>query len=177
MAKDQDNIRIYGSEDDTVWLAPLGTTLPTGLAAPGAGFEDVGYLGESGIDLTRDDSVQQFRAHQGGKVVRKKITESSTSFVFRTLEDNETTAKLADNVISSSTATGVTTSVLSSAREVQAYACVVDKFDAGIHERHVIARLEVAGGGTETWSNSELTEREFTGEVIGNFTKIVGPAA
>ena len=29
MAKDQDAIHIYGSDDDTIWLAPLGTTLPT----------------------------------------------------------------------------------------------------------------------------------------------------
>lgn len=177
MAKDQDNIHIYGSEDDTVWLAPLGSTLPTSLAAPDAAFKDVGYLGEDGIDLNRDDSVQQFRAHQGGKVVRKKITESSTTITFRTLEDNETTAALADNVVSSVTATGVTTEVLSSAREVTGYACIVDLYDGGVHKRYVTPRLDVAGGGTETWSNSELTEREFTGEIIGNFTRITGPAA
>ena len=173
--KDQDNIHIYGSEDDTLWLAQLGTTLPTGLGDPGDAFNDVGFTGESGFDLNREDDVQAFKVHQAGKTVRKKVTSSSTSLVFRTVEENETTDKLADNIVATETAGLVTTQTISSARKVQTYAAVLDLYDDGIMVRRAIPRFEVAGGGTETFSNSALTEREFTGEIIGDHFKIVGP--
>lgn len=173
--KDVDNIHIFGSEEDTLWLAPLGTTLPTGLEAPAAAFNDVGYNGESGFDLNREDDVASFKVHQGGKTVRKKVTSSATSIVFRTVEENEVTAKLADNITATATLEGVTTSTISSARKVQAYAAVLDLYDDGVMVRRCIPRYEVAGGGTETFSNSAITEREFTGEIIGDHFKIVGP--
>lgn len=178
MAKDQDNIRIYGSEDDTIYLAPLGTTLPTGLAAPGEAFLDAGYLGEDGIDFNRDVDVAEFRVHQGGKIVRKKVTSSGRSIVFRLVEDNAVADSLSDKVVTGPTvASGVTTTEYSDASEVAIRAAVIDRFDAGIHVRLVIPRFEVTVSGTESWSNSAITEREATGSIIGNYTKIVGPVA
>lgn len=175
MVKDQDNIHIYGGDGDTVWLAPLGTTLPTGLAAPGSGFEDVGYLGEDGIDFNREADVEEFRVHQAGKVVRKKVTSSSKNIVFRAVEDNEVVEGIVDKVVSSTTATGVTTTVLSDATEVQVRAAVIDLYDGGYMTRYVIPRFEVVASGTETWSNASITERECTGTIIGNYTRITGP--
>jgi hypothetical protein len=175
MAKDQDNIHVYGSEDDTVWLAPLGSTLPTGLAAPDAAFEDVGYLGEDGIDHGRDADVQEFRVHQAGKVVRKKVTSSTKTIVFRAVEDNDVVASIADNVVSSTTTTGVTTRVLSDAAEVSVRACVVDLIDGDYMKRLVIPRLEIVVTGTQTFANSSMTELECEGTIIGNYTEITGP--
>jgi hypothetical protein len=175
MAKDQDNIHVYGSEDDTVWLAPLGSTLPTGLAAPDVAFEDVGYLGEDGIDHGRDADVQEFRVHQAGKVVRKKVTSSTKTIVFRAVEDNDVVASIADNVVSSTTTTGVTTRVLSDAAEVSVRACVVDLIDGDYMKRLVIPRLEIVVTGTQTFANSSMTELECEGTIIGNYTEITGP--
>lgn len=173
--KDQDNIHIYGSEDDTLWLAPLGSTLPIGLEAPGPAFNDVGYGGEAGFDLNREDDVQKFKVHQGGKTIRKKVTSSSTSLVFRTVEDNEVTDNLADNITATTKNGDVTTQTIASSRKVQAYAAILDLYDDGVMVRRAIPRFEVAGGGTETFSNSAITEREFTGEIIGDHFKSVGP--
>lgn len=173
--KDVDNIHIFGSEKDTLWLAPLGTTLPVGLAAPGPAFNDVGLNGEAGFDLNREDDVQGFKVHQAGKTVRKKVTSSSTSIVFRTVEENAVTEKLADNIVATATVEGVTTATIAAARKVQAYAAILDLYDDGAMVRRAIPRFEVAGGGTETFSNSAITEREFTGEIIGDHFKISGP--
>lgn len=173
MAKDQDLIHIYGGEEDTLWLAPLGTTLPVDLTTPlPAAWEDTGYNDEAGFDLNREDDVESFRVHQGGKIVRKKVTSSSTSLVFRTVEDNALTVRLADNVKSTTEGTGIVTRINGSAREVQAFAFVLDVFDGAYHKRTMGTRLEVAGGGTETFSNSALTVREFTGEIIGDYITI-----
>lgn len=175
MVKDADNIHVYGSEDDTVWLAPLGSTLPTTLATPDAAFEDVGYLGEDGIDHGRDADVQEFRVHQAGKVVRKKVTSSTKTIVFRAVEDNDVVAGIADNVISSTTATGVTTRHLSDAAEVAARACAVDLIDNGYMKRIVVPRLEIIVTGTQTFANSSMTELECEGTIIGEYYEITGP--
>lgn len=169
MAKVDENVRIYGGLNDTVWLAPKGTTLPTTLGTPPAGFEDVGYLGESGIDKARDESVTKFRAHQAGKVVRTKVTESGESIVFRTIEENGVTTALGDNETASSTAAGVKTSTRSTASWVKERAGVVDLYDGDKHVRNVYPLLQITGGGNVTWSKDNLVEREFTAEIIGEY--------
>jgi hypothetical protein len=175
MVKDQDQIHVFGGDDDTVWLAPLGSTLPTTLAAPDGAFDDVGYLGEDGMGLTRERDISEFRVHQGGKVVKKKITSSKKDVVFRAVEDNPTVRGLIDTIISSAVASGVTTEVISDASEVWVGAAVIDLYDTGYMERYVISRFEVVASGEESWSNSALRERECTGTIIGNYTKISGP--
>lgn len=173
MAKDQDLIHIYGGEADTLWLAPLGTTLPVDLTTPlPAAWKDTGFNDEAGFDLNREDDVQSFKVHQAGKIVRKKVVSSSTSIVFRTVEDNEVAIGLADNVKSTTPGTGIITRVMGSARQVQAFAFVLDLFDGEHHKRLTGTRFEVAGGGTESFTNSALTVREFTGEIIGDYITI-----
>lgn len=172
MVKVDENVRIYGGLNDTVWLAPLGTTLPTGLATPGSGFEDVGYLGEAGIDKARDESVTKFRAHQGGKVVRNKVTESGESIVFRTIEENGVTTALGETIVSEAVTAGVRTRTMSTASEVKVRAGVLDLYDGDKHTRRVYPRLEITGGGNVTWSKDNLTEREFTAEIIGDYFEI-----
>lgn len=175
MAKDQELIHVFGGEDDAAWLGPLGSTLPTTLAAPDAALIEVGYLGEDGIDHNRDTSVESFRAHQGGQIVRKKITEFQRDIVFRALENNDIVREVVDNIKSTTTATGVTTEVLSGAAAIWVGAAVFDVYDGAYMERYVAARFEIAPGGTETWSNSSLREWELTGTVIGDLIRISGP--
>lgn len=178
MAKVDENVRIYGGEDDTLWLAPLGTTAPTGLETPGTGFQDVGYFSEAGLDRARDQSVTDFRVHQAGKVVRRKITESSETITFRAVEENDVTTALGENIVSEATATGVRTRTLSTAGVVQVRAGVLDLFDGEIQKRYVYPRLEITGGGTVTWSKDNMVEREFTAAVIGEYFEIEAvPAA
>lgn len=172
--KDQDQIHVFGGDDDTVWLAPLGSTLPTTLAAPDAAFEDVGYLGEDGMGLTRERDVAEFRVHQGGKIVKKKITSSKKDIVFRAVEDNPVVRALIDTIVSSSEALGVTTEVISDGSEIWVGAAVIDLYDTGYMERYVISRFEVVASGEESWSNSSMRERECTGTIIGDYVKMSG---
>lgn len=172
MAKVDQNVRIFGGEGDTLYLAPLGTTAPTTMAAPGVGYLDVGYFGESGIERVRDQSVEDFRAHQGGKIVRTKITESSEKITFKTIEENGVTTALGENITASVIATGVKTETLSTAGVIQIRAGVLDLFDGTYQERYIFPRLEISGGGTITWSKDNIVEREFTATVIGAYYKL-----
>ncbi len=175
MVKDQDLINIFGGDADAVWLAPLGSTLPTGLDTPDAAFVEVGYLGSDGLEHNRDTNVERFPAHQGAKIVRAKITEFTREIVFRALENNDLVRGIVDKVESSTTVGEVTTEVLSDSGHMWIGAMVVDLYDSGYMERYVFSRVEIAPGGTETWSNSALREWELTATVVSKPTRLSGP--
>jgi len=149
MALDAANARIFGSDDDKVQLAPLGSTLPTTLAAAVAPFEDVGWLHTDGIPFTPADSVEKLRGHQGGRVVRTTITESDLTFQFQCLETTALTLGLQHNITSAATLTGVTTMNASPGRQIEARAFVLDLFDkdnTDIHYRSVVPAGRSASG-------------------------------
>jgi len=181
MALNASNARIFGSDLDKVQIGPLGATLPTTLAAPAATIVDVGWLHTDGIPFTPSDSVEKFRGHQGGGVVRTTITESDLSFGFQCLETTALTLGLQHNVLTSTTATGVTTLSTSPSRKVLARCFVLDLFDkdnTAIQYRYVIPRGEIGEREEFTFVNSDITGYTFSVQIIGNFNVITNdPAA
>lgn len=177
MAKDQDNVRIYGGDDDGVWFAPPGTTLPTDLGPLDPDFEEIGLWSEDGMSAERQADVQEFRAHQGGGLVRKKVTTSGKTWTVSAIEDNEAVEDLGGDVLTRTTAGGVTTTTYSDAQRVEQRAMVIDLFDNNIQTRHVVSSVDVTASGTETWSNSAMTSREIVAAMTkgASYTKIVGP--
>lgn len=174
------NARIFGSDDDAVFVGPLGTTLPTGLAAPEAPLEDAGWLGPDGIAIGGDSSVNRFRGHQGARVVRTKMGESSTTFTFQCLETTALTLGLQVNMKAKATASGVTTATVSAGKKVEARAFVIDVYDeddATIHYRYLIPRGEIGERSDFTLGNSDITGYSFTVEVIGDYTIITNDEA
>ncbi|BDZ40825.1 hypothetical protein GCM10025865_01240 [Paraoerskovia sediminicola] len=181
MAIDAANARIFGSDDDKVQVGPLGSTLPTDLAAVDAAIVDVGWLHADGVPFTPSDSVEKFRGHQGGRVVRTTVTESDLSFTFQCLETTALTLGLQHNVTSSVTATGTTTIEATPGRKIEARAFVLDLFDkddTSIHYRYVIPRGEIGERAEFSHSGSDITGYTFTVEVIGSYQIITNdPAA
>lgn len=181
MALDAANARIFGSDDDKVLIAPLGTTPPTALAAPSEDFLDVGWLHTDGIPFTPTDSVEKIRGHQGGRVVRTTITESDLTFQFQALETTALTLALQHNITSASTASGNTTMEASPGRLVLARAFILDLFDKddpSIQYRYVIPRGEIGERSEFAHSNADITGYTFNVEVIGSYQIITNdPAA
>lgn len=175
MAVDADNARIFGSDDDAVSIAPLGTDMPVDLAELDAPFEDAGWLHTDGITAGGDTSVERFRGHQGGKVIRTKVTESNRTFQFQCLETKALTLGLQLNVLESTTEAGVTTKRVSAGNKVEARAFVIDVYDEDghtdgpIHYRYVVPRGEIGERSEFTLSNSDITGYTFTVEVIDEF--------
>ncbi|MFT9821153.1 hypothetical protein, partial [Lysinibacillus sp. NPDC056185] len=108
MSKDLANIRVYGDDSSAVWVAPKGTVGPEDLATPEADFTELGWIGEDGITLSRSTDVQEFKAWQGGTIVRKKVTKTDNTFKFQCLEETAVTLGLMHPGISGSTTAGVT---------------------------------------------------------------------
>jgi len=180
MAKDFDNVRVYGDEDDAVWLAPLGSTLPTGLAAPDAAFEEVGTLGEGDFGLTREAEVNELLDHSG-QIVAVVVPSSGKTVNFEAIEENEVTEALANDIVSGPTTVGsVTTTTYSGRYTPKTRAMIIDKYTtkAGVRYlvRDVVANARIVVSGDEVWSRDNYTAYAATAKIIGQAVRISGPA-
>lgn len=171
---DASNARIFGSDLDTIWLAPVGTTLPTTIdAAPGAGFEEVGWLSEDGIPESATGSVEKKRGHQGNGVVRTRISEPGTTLAFTALESKALTNGLRyhEKNVDTSVA-GVRKVTRGAGQKVTRRAAVIDLFDADdttIKERYIIPVLEISPNGDKVNNNADISAYPFSGEIIGDY--------
>lgn len=181
MAVNAENARVYGSDSDAIYLAPLGTPLPTTIdGALDAAFEDVGWLHSDGITETLTGSKSVIRGHQGGGVVRTRVDEGGTTFGFHALESKPLTSKLRYNEKNVTVTAGVRKVTRGAGQKVTAMAAVVDVFDADdvtVKERHVISRLEIMPDGDRTFAGSDIAGFPFTGEVIGDYTSFESAGA
>lgn len=86
MARVTANAFIGGGLTDAVFVAPKGTSFPAGLAAPSVTFVEVGWLGDDGIEGNWNVDRKEFRAHQAGTIIRRKVTQSGRTWTFVCLE-------------------------------------------------------------------------------------------
>ena len=69
-----------------VWVAPLGTTLPTdATTALGAAFTCLGYVSEDGLENENEMDVSDIKAW-GGNIVYRSLTELTDNFSFSLIE-------------------------------------------------------------------------------------------
>lgn len=180
MTKNQSNIRIFGEDNDAVWVAAKGSTLPTTLAAPASPFAEIGWLGEDGINLDQSLTVNKFNAHQGGAQVRQKTSAVERSFTFQAIEETALVLGLYYPGITGSTSgvapSQVTTFQVPAGARSNEKAWVVDSFDGTIQKRHVIPVGEVGETGTISHTNSGLAIYEFTVNIMGGFSIISNAA-
>ena len=174
------NARIFGSDNDAVFVAPHGTALPTDLAALPAAFVDAGWLSPDGIAFQPSDSVEKFRGHQGGRVIRTKITESDTTFVWQALETKLLTLGLQFDITDHVTVGGVSTLKMSSGRKIATRTIVIDTYDGDndeLHYRFCVATAEIGERAEFSLANNSITGYSFTTEVIGELILITNDEA
>ncbi|MEE6280146.1 hypothetical protein [Georgenia sp. MJ170] len=174
---DPDNARIYGGDLDGVAIGALGIAGPEDLDDLEEPWEYAGWLNDNGLDFNPSDSVQRLRGHQGGAVVRTKMSESDTAFVFRALETKLLTHGLQFDVKERTTVGGVTRMRLGSGRKVEARAFVIDLHDEGVHRRFYIPRGEIGERAALAFRNSEITTYELTVQIIGDWWEITNDPA
>jgi hypothetical protein len=165
--------RIFGSDSDSIYLAPLGTTLPTaidGVLDPA--FEDIGWLHSDGITESFTGSKTEIRGHQGARVVRTRIETPGTTVTFVALESKPQTKALRYDEKSSTVTAGVRKTKRGAGQKVSARACVVDVFDADditVKERWVFDRIEISPNGDRVFVNNDIAGFPFLAEVIGDY--------
>lgn len=181
MALNPANARIYGSDNDRIYLAPIGTTLPTTIdAVPGSTFEDVGWLHSDGITETPTGSKSVIRGHQGQKVVRTRMEEPGTTISFHALETKAQTQSLRYYEKSATTTAGVRKATRSAGQRVSARAAVIDLFDADnltVKERLLIPRFEITPDGERVFAGTDIAGFPFIGEIIGDYEALTTEVA
>ncbi len=169
MAKNVENIRIFGGDSDAVWSAPKGTAGVTTLDAPPNPWAEVGWLSDDGIESSIDGAeVTKFTAHQGGATVRTKSKAGSYQVKFVCLETTALTLGLIHGPITW-TKTGAVARGVIGAGGPGERAWIVDRYDseAGVHDREVYAAGTPQLTGSIKAKYDEMTMLEFTVTMSG----------
>lgn len=154
MVLDATNVEV--AVTGAVYLAPLGTTLPTSSdAALDAAFRDVGYISEDGVTETPEEDTQEIRAWQNGDIVRRLLTSHEVQYGFTMIELNEVSLE----AYYGNYAAGV---VRVKGQPLPRQCMVIDVIDEGQLRRRVAPVAQVVERGEVSLTNSEATGLEVT---------------
>jgi hypothetical protein len=173
MTVNANNARMYGSDNDSIYLAPLGTPLPTTIDGElDPAFEDVGWLNGDGITETLSGSVEKIRGYQGNGVVRTRMSEPGTSIAFVAMETKAQTTGLRYNEKQVTSTAGVRHAKRGSGQKISRRVAVIDLFDQDdetVKERYAIPVFEIAPNGDRVATPSDVAMLPFNGEIIGDY--------
>jgi hypothetical protein len=143
MANDADNVRV--GLNGSVYIAPKGTTAPTDLdTAWAAGWVDLGYLSDDGVEMSYSTETEDINAWQSLSPVRKVLTGVDMTLAFTAIELKTSTVTL---YFPSATMTDVSGTVhklsIPAAPDPDERAIGLEWVDGDIKNRLIIARGEV----------------------------------
>lgn len=156
--------------------APAGTALPTDATTTlAAGYIPLGYIGDDGVQPSRDVSTDKAKAW-GGDIIAQLVTDDSQSFVFKLREvfgaavnqwlygeDNVTTT-------APSSTHGTQVAVLDTAYKPEQCVIVIDGFSGGKKMRVVIPVADPAVTGEDPYVDGSVTGYEVTVEALKDST-------
>ncbi|MFJ7176403.1 phage tail protein [Streptomyces massasporeus] len=143
MANDADNVRV--ALNGSVYIAPKGTTAPADLTtAWPAGWVDLGYLSDDGVEMSYSTESEDINAWQSLSPVRKVLTGVDMTLGFTAIELKTQTMTL---YFPSATMTDVSGTVhklsIPAAPSPDERAIGLEWVDGDITNRLIIARGEV----------------------------------
>lgn len=149
-------------------VAPLGTTMPTGLGAWPTGYVDLGYISDDGLVEGRDEDRQEFVPWQSSSPIRTEITRSTVSYQMTLWESKWDTISLyykvgLDDV--TTTGTGADTVVIVDEKGKPRQDLRSFGFDVidGVYQRRMLAPYaEVTERGEITYKSDTLIGYQVT---------------
>lgn len=162
MALDADNVRV--GLNGNVYIAPLGTTAPTDLTtAWGAGWSDLGYLSDDGVEMNYSTDSEDITAWQSLSPIRKVLTSVDMTLQFTALELKTMTVTL---YFPSATMTDISGTVHSlaipAAPSRDERAIGLEWVDGSVTNRLVIPRGEVTDRDSITVGRSDAVGLNMT---------------
>lgn len=151
-----------------LYVAPMGTTSPTDLAAWGVGWVDLGYISDDGVVESLDEDRQDFTPWQSATPIRTEVTSATQTFsatlweskaatvslFYRIAEDDMTVSGTAPNEIVSFNQAG------KPARDLRAFG--IDVIDGTYHRRIILPMAEVTERGDVSYKSDTLIGYEVT---------------
>lgn len=161
MAKNIENIRSYGDEESGVWIAPKGTDLPADFGELPAGFVELGWLSEDGVAEEHTADKAEFKAWQGGTIVKVKRTSAGFKATVNAIEDNDVVRGLIHRGQAPTVTSGVTRYNRKGLTGSDDRAVVIDYYDGDRRKRTVLASADIALTGSISHKNDDLTIHTF----------------
>lgn len=172
-----DEVLQFGSDDDDVSFAPVGTELPTDLTTIDQAFKEIGLINEDGMTFSPSDSVDKRKGHQGHRVYKTVMTESDTGFSFIALQSNLQTLGIQWNIKKSSKQGGVSTHVLSNARDITTFAIVIRVYANGHKYLWACSRFEIGERNEYKLAATEDTAYAVNGTFVADIVFITDDPA
>ncbi|WP_160159502.1 hypothetical protein [Actinomyces culturomici] len=168
------NALMFGSENDSFYLGDgkialesivdLSTPVPSGL-------EDVGWIGEDGMSINLNDSVDKLRGHQNHGVVKTYMSDSSTGIEVVVLE-SKLKQFLAFFDATAKKVGAIARIEIPAARKARTMTAVIDAFDtsdSSIQWRVLLPSLQLGAREGVQLKIGELTAYKFSFEILGGF--------
>ena len=154
-----------------VFVAPLGTTLPTDpTAALNAAFVNLGYFTEDGVDVDPSTTAKMIRAWQSRYPVRNLVTERAFRIKFKCEQRNRDVFKLAYGggtfTVTGTAPNQITKFVPPTAADVYEFALVFEVYDGTITDRYTTARAMVGEVEAIPFKKDEPETYGFAVEVL-----------
>jgi hypothetical protein len=157
-----------------VYAAPIGTALPTDLAALSASFTEVGLVDLDALTESLDVTKEILRANQKPNGVRTLTTEINWTWQFKAMERNALVLELFYLGATSAVATGITTTTIPASPGDTRKVFVVEEFDGDVHTRFVIPAGDVTARGEVPHRGTEGVSYDMTVAVLGTSLSDLG---
>lgn len=160
----------------TVYIAPVGTALPTDIAASlNAAFVSVGFISEEALTESLEITKEKLRAWQRPVGIRNLTTEVNWSFQFGMLETSPLVLDLYyDLDDGTSVAGGVATTAIKAFPQSNQRAMVIEIVDGDVTTRYAIPVVEIGEREEVTHNLSEGTIWGVTADVMGSDLEDMG---
>lgn len=165
MADNVNAIRAFGTDGGKVYVAPLGSTVPTGLDAFGPEWWDLGALDPAGLGESYEQERNDKRPLGYKSPVRTDIISVTKTFTTPVWETNPYTQALYDGVQLEDLeelAGGIIRYPVDRPTGQLKYMVAIDTFDGTNHERTVIPIAEVTARGERTKNAENVTSANLT---------------
>lgn len=138
-----------------VYRAPIGTDVPTSpTESLAADWEDLGFIGDSGLTEAPNDTTKEIKAWQNGITVRRLITGFTYNWSFTAIESSAVVLETYHKGSTMDTVGGVSTLKVLAPSPAR-FMFVFDVVDGDKHERIVLQDAEVTERGQVVYKNDE----------------------
>lgn len=154
MATNADNVQVGATGG--IYVAPVGTTLPTTAAALlAAAFDELGLINEDGVTESQGSDTTDIRAWQLGAVVRRVQSSHDLTYQFSSLETNAT-------VLEAFYGNYTSGDVQITGEQPENQCWVIEVYDGSEHHRIVLPLAQVSDRGDVSYNSQGATEYPFT---------------
>lgn len=169
MVKNVDEIVV--ASNGSLYVAPVGTTLPTSETATLTGFTDLGYVTEDGVKFALDESTKKVMGWQSFYALRNIVESKELSLEATLLQWNDKTLVFA---LGGGTVTEPTSGkykfVPAEAEEIDERSIVLDWLDGDKKYRLVIPRGKVSGSREISFTRTDAAPLPVKIEVLSDGT-------